>query len=263
MERASPPRSPIPTLSSPPTTVADDVIAMQQAYAVSPAQEAEVVDLSINSPSHQLNRPIADNAQTLRSVTAVSTCPILRSPSRTLVSSAPQVTTPAPQPVQVASTSTQPEASSSTQQSTSPAPQHVAGVSGPQSGYSQQVDGKYKCKTCDFHTAFKSSIVRHCKTHTGMKEHQCQYCSRKFYRKEQKITHERIHTGEKPFQCQYCTKTFYDLTTKKNHERTHTGEKPFKCQHCDYAAAQRCNLKYHIKTKHPSQQAGSDTDQPP
>ncbi len=291
MERASPPRSPIPTLSSPPTTVADDVIAMQQAYAVSPAQEAEVVDLSINSPSHQLNRPVADNAQTLRSVTAASTCPILRSPSRTLVSSAPQVTTPAPQPVQVASTSTQPEASSSTQQSTSPAPQHVAGVSGPQSGYSQQADGKYKCKTCDFHTETKSSIVRHCKTHTGMKEHQCQYCSRKFYRKEQKIIHERIHTGEKPFQCQYCDKSFTQQANKitherihtdekpykcqfcdyaaaqktvlTDHERTHTGEKPFKCQHCDYAAAQRCNLKYHIRTKHPSQPATPKDDQPP
>ena len=281
MERASPPRSPIPTLSSPPTTVADDVIAMQQAYAVSPAQEAEVVDLSINSPSHQHYRPATDNQQNLRSVREASTGSVLggstsehsdpvgifsrtavNEPTRTQEGSATQVTASASQPIPVASSSTEPTAS--IQHPTSPAPQSVAvaGISGVQLGYSRLEDKRFQCNTCQHLTKTKQNMETHLNTHTGEKPYQCQYCDKSFADPTTKIRHLRTHTGEKPYQCQYCDESFAYLTTKIRHLRTHTGEKPFKCTICYYAAARQGTLKVHMRKKHPSQQTSTDTDQP-
>ena len=37
---------------------------------------------------------------------------------------------------------------------------------------------------------------------------------------------------------------------KKAHVRVHTNERPFACNYCDYAAAQKSNLKRHIKSQH-------------
>ena len=282
MERASPPRSPIPTLSSPPTTVADDVIAMQQAYAVSPAQEAEVVDLSINSPSRQHYRPATDNQQNLRTVREASTGSVLggstsehsdpvgifsgtavNEPTRTQEGSATQVTASASQPIPVASSSTEPTAS--IQHPTSPAPQSVAvaGISGVQSGYSRLENKQYQCNTCQYSTTYKHHMETHLRKHTGEKPYKCQHCDYATAHKGDVKKHERIHTDEKSYKCQYCNKSFTHRANKITHERIHTGEKPYKCQLCDYATKQLSGLRYHIRTKHPSQPATPKDDQPP
>ncbi len=243
MERASPPRSPIPTLSSPPTTVADDVIAMQQAYAVSPAQEAEVVDLSINSPSHQHYRPATDNQQNLRSVREASTGSVLggsisehsdpvgifsgtavNEPTRTQEGSATQVTASASQPIPVASSSTEPTASSSTEQLV-PHPSQgvaVAETSGLQSS-TQSMDS----------TSSQPDVVAGPST------------------QEQSVFSIPVKGGFKCSACDYARK--HNSLIEK-HLRVHTGEKPFKCPKCDHSSAQMASLNKHIQRKHRDKQ---------
>ena len=168
-------------------------------------------------------------------------------------------------PVPVASTSAEPSASSSTQQSTSPAPQPsaVAGTSGVQSGYSSLENKQFQCNTCQHVANTKQNMETHLRKHTGERPFQCQHCDYAAAQKPALTRHERTHTGEKPFHCQYCDKSFSNQYNKNVHERIHTGERPFQCQLCDFVAAQNNGLKYHMRTKHQSQQAASVPDQPP
>ncbi|WP_345193442.1 C2H2-type zinc finger protein, partial [Kistimonas scapharcae] len=114
-------------------------------------------------------------------------------------------------------------------------PSAVAGTSGVQSGYSRQADNQFKCNQCEYSTKVLTNIKKHV----------------------------RIHTGEKPYKCQYCEKFFSQHIAKVVHERTHTSEEPYKCELCNYSAKQLSNLNVHMSTKHPSQQAATDTNQPP
>ena len=251
--------------------VAESTDNLQATASRGPNVEVEQtvpVDLLTDSPSHQYNRWLfADNQQNLRSAKVASTDSVLG--RSTSAHSVPVgifsgSTSNAPTRTQESS-ATQPAASSSTEQSTSPAHQSVAvaGTSGVQSGYSRLENRQYQCNTCQYSTTYKHRIETHLRKHTGEKPYKCQHCDYATAHKGDVKKHERIHTDEKSYKCQYCNKSFTHRANKITHERTHTGEKPYKCQLCDYAAIQISNLNYHMKTHHPSQQAASDTDQPP
>ncbi|XP_042890861.1 zinc finger protein 513-like [Penaeus japonicus] len=53
-------------------------------------------------------------------------------------------------------------------------------------------------------TTNRSDVVKHYRTHTGVKPFACPHCSYQTGDKSNLMQHIRIHTGEKPFSCPYC-----------------------------------------------------------
>lgn len=86
--------------------------------------------------------------------------------------------------------------------------------------------------------------------------HKCSFCGKIFAYESQVSRHMRTHTGEKPYACQFCNKTFSQRIELLKHTRIHTGEKPFKCGMCNYRSAQLCNVKTHMRARHPDWEEG-------
>ena len=74
---------------------------------------------------------------------------------------------------------------------------------------------KYKCSHCDFQSAYRFTLERHQKKHTG-DFYFCHMCSCKFYDKYHLNCHLKGHAGE--LKCRYCGKNFTSMTGLQNHE---------------------------------------------
>ncbi|KAK7067463.1 hypothetical protein SK128_021383, partial [Halocaridina rubra] len=77
---------------------------------------------------------------------------------------------------------------------------------------------------------------------------QCSQCSYVTLNRADLVKHYRTHTGVKPFRCPYCTYQTGDKSNLVQHIRTHTGEKPFSCPYCPYRATRRSSIKNHMHT---------------
>ncbi|KAK8375748.1 hypothetical protein O3P69_008480 [Scylla paramamosain] len=103
----------------------------------------------------------------------------------------------------------------------------MAGRGGPvavQDGlpYGRKLSRLYQCADCNYSTVNRCDLVKHCRTHTGVK----------------------------PFSCPHCSYQTGDKSNLNQHLRIHTGEKPFSCPLCPYRALRRRNVKNHLHTHH-------------
>lgn len=79
------------------------------------------------------------------------------------------------------------------------------------------------------------------------KTHQCSQCSYSTINRCDLVKHCRTHSGVKPFSCPHCSYQTGDKSNLKQHLRIHTGEKPFSCPYCPYRATRRSSIKNHIR----------------
>lgn len=86
---------------------------------------------------------------------------------------------------------------------------------------SRKIPKTYQCSHCSYSTTNRSDIVKHYRTHTGVKPFACPHCSYQTGDKSNLMQHIRIHTGEKPFSCPYCPYRANRNSSIKNHLRVH------------------------------------------
>ncbi|XP_041370142.1 zinc finger protein 18-like isoform X3 [Gigantopelta aegis] len=78
-----------------------------------------------------------------------------------------------------------------------------------------QTIANFKCSHCDFQSAYRFTLERHQKKHTG-DFYFCHLCSCKFYDKYQLSYHLKGHAGE--LKCRICHKSFSSLLGLQKHE---------------------------------------------
>ncbi|XP_078535420.1 uncharacterized protein LOC144822142 [Lissotriton helveticus] len=109
----------------------------------------------------------------------------------------------------------------------------------------QQIQKPYVCNQCEKSYSLKGELIRHIRTHTGVRPYACTDCEKSFFQKTHLITHRRTHTGEKPYVCSFCYKRFNRKDNLNGHQRIHTGEKPYKCIECDKSFIRKGDLNEH------------------
>ncbi|XP_076355152.1 uncharacterized protein LOC143249349 [Tachypleus tridentatus] len=140
-------------------------------------------------------------------------------------------------------------------------------------------DSPFYCVICETKFKINSDLKRHMRIHTGEKPFKCDLCNYRCAIKANLKTHIRVnHCTDNPLKCsscnfttpsrralreherehneksQRCSQCNYTASTRsalKIHVRIHCEDKPFKCDHCSYSSKQLCNVRFHIKKKHP------------
>lgn len=115
----------------------------------------------------------------------------------------------------------------------------------------------YACEQCDYRSAIKGNLTNHIKlNHSDNRKLTCDQCD--FTASSKKLLKEHIREHiTKAFRCTNCTYTTSSCSALKNHIRIHTNEKPYDCSICRYSCRQACNLRTHIKKKHPDYEISS------
>ena len=84
-----------------------------------------------------------------------------------------------------------------------------------------EITGEFCCTTCSYKSQHKYSVIRHLRTHSGIRPYVCRICHHAFTQSSALQRHFRLHTGVKPYICNICQKSFTCNTSLKKHMQSH------------------------------------------
>lgn len=143
---------------------------------------------------------------------------------------------------------------------------------------STKIDSKYigkknlfRCPHCTQGFRFKSLLLRHLTSHTGVQPYACVHCRKGFRSRSTCQQHAALCQGdskktqseaqsdvlethglkmpiegkEAEFKCKFCTKSFMKARNLRRHILTHNEVNPYRCKTCDSCFSRYDHLKVH------------------
>lgn len=135
-----------------------------------------------------------------------------------------------------------------------------------------------KCTHCKKRFRYKSLLLRHLVSHTGVKPYACMHCRQRYGSRTMCLQHEAFCDGRnkegplkvkdtaatqlsktptlseaaqtpkaegEELKCKFCTKTFMKSRSLRRHILTHNDVKPYRCKVCDSCFSRYDHLKGH------------------
>nr|XP_046255318.1 zinc finger protein 1035 [Scatophagus argus]XP_046255319.1 zinc finger protein 1035 [Scatophagus argus] len=137
----------------------------------------------------------------------------------------------------------------------------------------------FKCPHCTQRFRYRSLLLRHLVSHTGLQPYACVHCGHRYRSQTMCLQHEAFCDGiykeeqskvkigaaqqlshmptlreaaQKPhaeseaeYKCKFCTKTFMKPRNLRRHILTHNEVKPYRCKACDSCFSRYDHLKVH------------------
>ncbi|XP_041798425.1 zinc finger protein 1035 [Chelmon rostratus] len=137
----------------------------------------------------------------------------------------------------------------------------------------------FKCPHCTQRFRYRSLLLRHVVSHTGVQPYACVHCGHRYGSQTMCLQHEafcdgvykeghskvKSHVakqlsnmptlrvaaqkpqaeGEAEYKCKFCTKTFMKSRNLRRHILTHNEVKPYRCKACDSCFSRYDHLKVH------------------
>lgn len=138
---------------------------------------------------------------------------------------------------------------------------------------------KLQCSHCTQRFRYRSLLLRHLVSHTGVQPYACVHCGHRYRSQTMCLRHEAFcdgvykegkskdktdaarqlsntpplrHTAQKPqtegeaeYKCKFCTKTFMKSRNLRRHILTHNEVNPYRCKACDSCFSRYDHLKVH------------------
>lgn len=138
---------------------------------------------------------------------------------------------------------------------------------------------QFKCPHCPQRYRYRSILLRHIVSHTGLQPYPCMHCGQRFGSQTMCLQHEAFCEGDdkeslskrkddaaakqpnlrplkdaaqKPqaggeaeYKCKFCTKTFVKPRSLRRHILTHNEVKPYRCKACDGCFSRYDHLRVH------------------
>lgn len=108
----------------------------------------------------------------------------------------------------------------------------------------------YQCEFCPYVSTNRCTLIRHQKSHLGMREFACMICSYSAVTKHEIVRHMRSHSKEKLFFCDRCDFSTSYSSGLRTHLMQHLNVKPFQCSVCQFCAITKQKIVQHQMSKH-------------